>query len=391
MNTLLARAEHDKLTRVLGALPPSMADMPADVLRHLRLAVEERNSTHHRIALSGLARLTSWLPDLIVCWLVRWRLTPRVTARTITWLPSERVVALARRLPAGLIAEIAGWLDVRAARDLIRQLPQEQVVEIADALRARGDVMTLGGFVALVPDAVISAMAERIPDEGELLRIVYYMDAPERVDHIIRQLPPERVHRALMLLSDSDSRPLWPALLALVSHAGPTLQRELGELAAQQGEDVLNAIIQVAYEDQLWQDLLPVVGNLAPALQQRIVNLDSLLSPDVLRDIIAATGALDLWPVMLEVASAMDPHGRDLLAEVVAELPREMLEHIMNGAMLRPAWPLICDLLLRIPQRHDEARALLMHRCRELDETTVESLAKKWRDSGLGDLALSAA
>lgn len=386
MSALAARAEHARLQRLLGALPPGLDAMPAELLRHLRVAIEERCAAHHRASLVRLARIAAWLPDILLVLLVRWRLSPLLTARLIPWLPAERVARLASRLPPPLLADIASRLDSRAVRDLVRLLPATRLLVIADVLLARGDAMTLGRFVARVPDAVVTAVAERVSGEAALLEIVYFIDHPGRIDHLLQQLPPARITRALGLLSDPGQRAVWPLLLALVSHAGPGWQRILGEMAAAQGEAVLNAIIQVAHEESLWEDLLPVVGNLSPEVQRRVVTLDALMAHDVLAGIVRCIDTLGLWPVMLDVASAMTPAGRDLLAEVLAPQPRAVFARILQAALLRPAWPLICDILRRLPARQDEARELLQACRRQLDAATAGALARHWEASGLGVL-----
>ena len=370
MTLLASRAEALKLACLLDQPEPALADLavlPPEALRHVRLAVADRCLRHHAPLLQRLARLVRWLPPLLVAWLVRHRLSPLLTARLAGFLPAARVAQLALRLDTPLLADIAARLDPRAARDLVRLLPQPRLLGIADVLLARRDFITLGRFVAIVPDEVVSEVAARIPDEADLLQIVYCLDSVNRLDHIVRQLPPERIERAVLLIADPASRPIWPQLLSLVAKVSRGLQQQLGDLAAAQGDEVLEAIIAAGHEENLWQDLLTVVVNLTPALQARVVNLPGLRQQPVLRGIIQATLRSDLWADVMDLVEPMTPEGRDQIALAIADLPGEAIAPLLHGALLRARWPVLFDILRRLPSRHAEVIRELRHYQSALD------------------------
>jgi len=397
MSSLASRAEVMKLEQQLGcgsegmAALPQLAEVPADVLRHVRLAISERCARHEREPLQRLARWARWLPFRLTAILVRLRLSPLLTARLAGLLPANLTARLAEFLPPALLAEVAIRLDARAARELIRLLPLPRIMGIADVLLARRDHLTLGRFVTLVPDEVVQAVAAQVPDEIDLLQIVFGVDVPAQVDHLVRLLPPERIERALLLLADETHKPHWPALLALVSHVGSHLQAELGEQAAALGDNVLNAIVQTAHEQVLWEDLLPVVANLSPALQRRVVSLPGLQSLAILRGAVHATQQLNLWADMLDVVEGMQPATRDILSQVLISLPDEAYAGILEGAMLRSRWSVVVDMLLRLPSRHASLLPLLASYQADLDGRTRRYLNDQLKACGmtLGNSAMA--
>lgn len=376
MSSLASRAEVMKLAQQLSldearlATLPQLAEVPADVLRHVRLAIAERCARHERERLQRLARWARWLPARLVAVFVRLRLSPLLTARLAALLPADLTARLAAYLPSELLADVAIRLDVRAARELMSLLPLPRILNIADVLLQHRDYLTLGRFVTLVPDEVVRAVAAQVPDEIDLLQIVFGVDVPAQVDHLVRLLPPERIERALMLLAHDEHKPHWPALLALVSHVGSNLQTELGERAAALGDTVLDAIVQTAHEQDLWEDLLPVVANLSPALQRHVVSLPSLQCLPVLERAVRATQQLNLWADMLDVVDGMQPATRDLLSQVLVTLPDEAYAGILEGAMLRSRWHVVVDMLQRLPSRQDILLQLMARYQQDLDSRT---------------------
>lgn len=376
MSSLASRAEVMKLSQQLSldeaqlATLPQLAEVPADVLRHVRLAIAERFARHERERLQRLVRWARWLPARIVAVFVRLRLSPLLTARLAALLPADLTARLAAHLPSELLAEVAIRLDVRAARELMSLLPLPRILNIADVLLAQRDYLTLGRFVTLVPDEVVQAVAAQVPDEIDLLQIVFGVDVPAQVDHLVRLLPPERIELALMLLANDEHKPHWPALLALVSHVGSNLQTELGERAAVLGDGVLDAIVQTAHEQDLWEDLLPVVANLSPALQRHVVSLPSLQCLPILERAVRATQQLNLWADMLDVVEGMQPATRDLLSQVLVTLPDEAYAGILEGAMLRSRWNVVIDMLQRLPSRQHILLQLIARYQQDLDSRT---------------------
>lgn len=378
MTRLATQAEVLKLARTLG-VPAEQLDflrpLPDEALRHFRAAVSDFLYDEQRPLLRWLAHAARWLPAVVSAVLVRYWLKAPLTARLAAELPAWRVAAIARFLPADFLADIATTLDPRGARELVQLLPVSTLIAITHQLLARSDHLTLGRFVGYLPDARISDIAASIVDEGDLLDIVFFIESPNRLDHLLQVLPAERIERALALVSQPEQRARWPSVLALLSYVGYGLKRELGEQVVGLGEAVLTRIIEAADEGALWEDLVPVVASLSPAAQARIVALPAIREPALLQRILQAIDACAQWPAMLSLVAHMDTATRDGLAQALATLPKEMLERVAYAALLRSQWDSVFDIVARLPAaRQRDVVEILGQYLPDLDQRTADTL-----------------
>lgn len=391
MTGLAARAELIKLGRSLGVGAGQLDFLGAqapEVLRHLRVALSDRIFDEQRQLFRLLASWARWLPAWLAAGLVRWWLGPRLTARIAGELPAWRAAAISRYLPAFFMAEVAIALDPRSARELIGLLPVGQVAAIARVLLDKRDFVTIGRFVGLMPDEVVREVADEIADEGDLLEIVFHLESRERIDHLVHILPSERIHRAMMIVCDPSRRELWPKLLALVTNVGYGLKRELGDLAASQGDEVLAAIVRAAQEEGLWADILPVVVCLSPDVQRRVVNLPFLLAPDVMRNILKAADEAALWTSLLTLAASMNEEGREAVALALADVDGAVFDRIAYAALLRAQFDTVLDIVGRLPaSRHGECLQILQRYVGGLDADTVAYIHRALQAHGLEHLA----
>lgn len=387
MTALASRSELIKLGQGLGVEPGQLdflSEQAPEVLRHLRVALSERIFDEKRQLFRRMGLWARWLPAWLAAVLVRWWLGPVLTARIAGEMPASRAVAIASHVPASFMADVAVALDPRAARELIGLLPAKMVTSIATILLQRRDFVTMGRFVALLSDEVIQSVAAGIADEGDLLEIVFHLESRERMDHIVRVLPPERIRKALLIICDQDRRELWHKLLSLVTNVGYALKQELGDLAASQGDEVLTAIVHAAQEEALWTDILPVVVCLSPDVQRRVVRLPELLDREVMRGILTAADKADLWTSLLTLATLMDGPARDSVADVLADAGREVFDRIAYAALLRAQFDIVLDIVGRLPERrHSECMEVLGRYVDGLDADTVAYIHRALSAHGL--------
>ncbi len=326
-----------------------LAEVPPEALRHFRTAMIDRVFDQQQLLFRWFAAWVRWVPIWISVLMVRFWLGLLIATRIAGALPAWRAAAIAQHVPTEFMADIAKGLDPRMTRELVRLLSSKQVEAIANVLLQRRDFMTIGRFVGLLPDQVIRDVAASIPDEGDLLEIIFHVDSRARIDHLIHILPFERIQRAMLIVSDPSRRPLWPKLLSLVVNVSDTMKRELGDLAASQGDEVLEGLIRAAEEDGLWEDILPVVACLSPEVQRKVVNHPALLDPVVMQHILEAANRGELWKDMLTLAAHMDEAGRGVIAQAILIFPDEVLEHIAYAALLRSQWGVALDVVRRLP------------------------------------------
>ncbi len=387
MSRLANRAEVIKLARFLSVEADSLNylhDLPSDAVATLRSAISDLLHDELREPLGLFASVARWMPAWVSALCARSWFGAPMTARLASELPAWRVANIAKYLDTEFLADVAVDLDPRSAREVLHLLAAKKVMAISHVLLLRRDFVTLGRFVALLPDDVLQQVAESIEDEGDLLQVLFFIEARYRIDHIVRLIPTERMQRAVLLVCDESRRDLWPSLLALLTHAGYGLKRELGDLASEQGERVLTAIIETVQTEDLWEDVLPVVVCLSPEVQKQVVNLAALQRPEVLQLIIKATSYRQLWSAMLCLAEAMNSAGRDNLAEVMEQVDDEVLAQAAYAALLRSQWHTLLDIVRRLtPARQQDCHEILAHYLPSLDSETAGYLQGLLNDYGI--------
>jgi hypothetical protein len=352
-----------------------LAEVPPEALRHFRTAMIDRVFDRQQLLFRWFAAWVRWIPIWISGLMVRFWLGPLLATRIAGALPAWRAVAIAQHVPTELMADIAKGLDPRMTRELVRLLSSQQVEAIANVLLQRRDFMTIGRFVGLLPDRVIRDVAASIQDEGDLLEIIFHVDSRTRIDHIVHLLPFERIQRAMLIVSDPDRRMLWPKLLSLVVNVSDTMKRELGDLAASQGDEVIEGLIRASEEDGLWEDILPVVACLSPEVQRQVVSHPALLNPVVMQHVLAAASHGGLWKDMLTLAAHMEDEGRGIVAQAILTFPEDVLEHIAYAALLRSQWWVALDLVRRLPKAwHLSCVHILEKYINVLDKETAEQI-----------------
>lgn len=375
MSRLASQAELMKLAEVLEVPIEQinfLADIPPEALRHFRTAMIDRIFDQQQELFRWFAAWVRWVPMWISVLMVRFWLGIHIATRIAGSLPAWRAASIAKHLPVDFMADIAKGLDPRMTRELVKLLSVQQVEAIANVLLARRDFMTIGRFVGMLPDQVIRDVAASIPDEGDLLEIIFHVDSRERIDHLIHVLPFDRIQRTMLIVNDPSQRALWPKLLSLVVNVSDSMKRELGDLAASQGDNVLEGLINAAEEDGLWEDILPVVACLSREVQRFVVNHPALLMPTVMQHVLEAADHGNLWKEMLTLASGMDDAARSSFAQAIVKFPYEILEHIAYAALLRAQWNVALDIVHRLPvEWHQRCVQILEKYTSVLDKETV--------------------
>jgi hypothetical protein len=352
-----------------------LAEVPPEALRHFRTAMIDRIFDQQQVLFRWFAAWVRWIPIWISVLIVRFWLGSLLATRIAGALPAWRAAAIAQHVPTEFMADIAKGLDPRMTRELVRLLSSKQVELIAKVLLQRRDFMTIGRFVGMLPDRVIRDVAASIKDEGDLLEIIFHVDSRARIDHIVHLLPFERIQRAMLIVGDPNRRELWPKVLSLVANVSDTMKRELGDLAASQGDEVIEGLIRASEEDELWEDILPVVACLTPEVQRQVVNHPELLQPLVMRHILEAANRGELWKDMLTLATYMEDAGRSIVAQAIMTFPDDVLEHIAYAALLRSQWNIALDVVRRLPIAwHVRCMQILEKYINILDKETAEQI-----------------
>ncbi|MCH7336294.1 hypothetical protein [Acinetobacter sp. NIPH 2699] len=378
MTRLAVHAEIIKLARTLNVSEQQLVFLQTiapESLRQFRFAVIELLQDQQKARFRYLATWVNWLPNGLNVFMVKRFLDPLIVAQIAVHLSTENLYRIAKKLPAETLAAISVHLDPRLARELLVFLTTHQIMEIAQVLLQQRDFVTMGRFVSMLSDVVVQDVAQMVEQESDLLEIAFYIESRERIDHLVHVLPKERIEQALLIICDPTQRLVWPKLLALMSHIGYELKQELGDLAVQQGETVINAIIQAAQEDQLWEDMLPVVAALSVQAQHYVANLPALRRVEIIQSIVAAADHRHLWPDMLVVVNYMQDEAREVVATAIAQIDEQVLHHIAYASLLRSQWEVTFDIVRRMPiEKQRQCRKILNIYMQQLDTETYQYL-----------------
>jgi hypothetical protein len=383
MSTLASRAELVKLGRMLELEPEALTflgDVPAGQLRNLRVAVHELLFQQDRVAFQRLAAVAARLPVWLSVALCE-RPGPVLAARLTAEIPARRAAQVGARVSTAFAADVCVHLDPRRGRDLIRQLPVERIVEVAQALVARRDFVTMSRFVDYLPDETIRTVAEAIEDEAALLRVAFFVGSKNRLDHLFRTLPRERL-QTMMLKVEEEAEELLPAFLSMLIHVSYGLKSELGDLAAAQGASVLAGYVRATQELGLWGEVLPVVAAMSEASRRTVVNLPVLSEPDVQESIVRAADEQGLWGLVLPLVALMDDGNREAVAGIVASRARDTLVKAADAALMGEQWEPLLDLVRRMPPAQRKEFGGVVAAFGDVDPELVGRIARRARAHG---------
>ncbi len=310
---LESHAEVMKLARLLSTTPERLAYLgrldPADT-RALR---ERANDVFHEDdrRLGRVALASKIPPARMTAWIAQHLFGPLLCARVAGLLETRRAVDLAKRMPPEFLAQLAMHLDPRRAREIIFALPPALIGEVADELNRRDEHIAMGRFVGNMTDDALRACFAVI-DDATLLRISYFVEDKEQLDHVVGLLEVERVRGAIR---DASAEDLWPQALDLLTRLTPARAGWLADLAADEDDDVLGGMVFAAQRDGLWDVVLPVVRNMSEEGRERFAQLPALHAPEVLVAIFDAAVDADVLQDLLPLAALLPEEGRQVIAD----------------------------------------------------------------------------
>jgi hypothetical protein len=332
--TLAGHAEVLKLARLLGT--------STDRLGYLeRLSPEEIREVRERASdvlfdVDGrrfrLIAIASKLPPAaLTAVIAEHAFGPLLCARITALLEVKRAVDLAERLPRKFVAALAINLDPRRAKDIVAAIPPYLIGEVAAELTRDEEWVAMGRFVGYLTDDSVRAAFRVIPD-GSLLRISYFVEVAEHLDHVVGLLEEVRIRGAIRAATDED---LWPQALDLLSRVTPARAGRLADLAAEEDDRVLGGMVETAQRDDLWDVVLPVTNEMSRRGLERFTSLPALHDPDVLRAMVRVAVVTNVE--VLPLVAMLPPHARAIVwAEILSlaeTAPPEIIELVLEQAL----------------------------------------------------------
>ena len=169
----------------------------------------------------------------------------------------------------------------------------------------------MGRFVGHMTDDALLACFAVIPSQT-LLRISYFVEEKDQLDHVVGLLDIDRVREAIRSASEAD---LWPQALDLLTRVTPERAGALADLAAEEDDYVLDGMVFAAQRDGLWDVVLPVTLNMSAEGVQRFALLPALHEPEVLVAVVDAAYASGLLDDLLPLAALLPDDARQVIAE----------------------------------------------------------------------------
>ncbi|OLT44088.1 hypothetical protein BJF85_20450 [Saccharomonospora sp. CUA-673] len=233
LDHLAARAEVVKLARVLGQDEERLAflyDVPPADIRALRDQATDALQEAHQSVLRKLVSAAGLVPVPVLATLAQKAFGPLISARLAGMLDTERGVAIAQKLPAPFLADVARELDPRRAVHIISGLPVATVTDVSRELRRREDWITLGRFVGGgVPTEITEAGLAEL-NERQVLEVAFVVDDKSGLGAVVERIPDDR---HVDFARAADEYDLWHALFDLLAH----LDDELRATVLAQGLD----------------------------------------------------------------------------------------------------------------------------------------------------------
>jgi len=372
-------AESLKLARLLG-VPDSdlhyLADVPAEELRALRERVTESFFDAGAQTLTRVAAAAKLLPSALVASIAQRAFGPLLCARAASAVDASKAIDVARRLPSGFLADVTIELDPRRVADIISRVPESLVVPVAAELGRRQEHVTMGRFLAFVPDHAVAAAMTALSDEA-LLRTAFVLEHKDRLDHALGLLPPGRLAGIISQASDLD---LWPEALDLLEHLSDARRGPIADVVAEQEPDVIAALVRAVSESAIWESLLPVIGTMSDTHRPRLAASPAFHEPRILEEILGAAAVSSRWSDLLPLIDALPASVRELAASLVARQDEPAVAGLVAAVNEAGLWD---SLLPLVHTMSDADRARLASLAPFHDEFTLTAIVRAATGDGM--------
>ena len=257
------RAETLKLARLLGVAVDALPDLdavPSGDLAELRQRMTDRLFDESARILGHAGLAARLVPSALIAAISQMAFSPLLAARTAASIDPAKAVDVARRLDPGFLADVSVELDPRRVAAIIAGVPESLAVPVSLERARRREHVTMGRFLAYVPDAPLAASMAVLDDET-LLRTAFVLEHKERLGHTLGLLPADRLPGLLRCAHELE---LWPEALDLLGHLSPADLRPVVDDLVALGPEVLDGLADVVRAGGLEACLQPLLRAAAP-------------------------------------------------------------------------------------------------------------------------------
>lgn len=300
------QAELLKLGRLLETDEAQLAFLEGQDLGALaafRNSVSAFFYAQHQDSYQRLAGISKLVPTGASAKLATSVLGSVLAAGIASELPADRAIKLADKLPDDFLAKLCIHLEPSQSRDLLAAMPDKIVARVAQTLLAMDEHITLARFVAVIKPSALAAITATVDSGEAMVKIALYLEDKSKLDTLLGLLSEAQQRATVQAATEHE---LWPAVLSLNGHVNTELRGKMGNLVAEQGEDVLSHLIEVASEQRLWTNLLQAVNAMDNQHQQNIVNLQTLRDTAVVESLVSTVSDENSWDELLDLLPLMD-------------------------------------------------------------------------------------
>ncbi|MFJ4654115.1 hypothetical protein ACIP5Y_22850 [Nocardia sp. NPDC088792] len=341
---LVAVAETTKLARLLGVTDPTeldfLVDLPPAAIREYRERVTDRLFDRDTKRLRAIATASKIVPVAISAKIAERAFGPILCAAVASAVEPSRAVDIAKSLSGPFLAECATGLDPRRTAAIIAAVPPRMITDVARELLSRGDHITMGRFVHVVPEPALRAAAPVMSDT-DLLRIAFLLEDKSAIDKVLHIVA-----------------------------------------------DRVPGVIRAAAEQHMWAEGIDLLDSIAPHNRAWIGDTAAGLGGDVLDTLITAVAELDAWTTLLPITSAMSHHSLRLFAERPPVHDETVLAAIMDSALDGGQWTNLLPLAAHLPAAQ---LTFIATRLGDQDDAHLEDLIRDAHLSGLWEAMIPVA
>lgn len=372
-------AEILKFARLIDVDPAQLDyldSVPAEELRALRESVTNSIFDASEQTLKRIAAGAKLIPAPLIATIARKSFGPLLCARAAGAIDPAKALDIAKRLPADFLADVTVQLDPRRVAKIISRVPEALVVPVATQLGKRDEHVTMGRFLAYLPDqAVVAAMA--ILSDENLLRTAFVLENKDHLDHALGLLPPKRLHS---IIANASQLGLWPEALDLLDNLSDARRGPVADVVADQEPEVIENLVAAVTAAEIWENLLPVVEVMSDAHRFKIASAPAFHQSQVLDQIIHAASATSQWVQLLPLIDALPDKARRIAANLVAGLDEESIAGLVDAVTTSHLWP---KLLPVVRMMSDQSRSTMAAMAPFHQESVLRDILTTAASSGL--------
>ncbi|NMN98476.1 hypothetical protein [Antrihabitans stalactiti] len=371
------KAEIIKLSRVLGedvAALEFLETIGWRQLREFRYLVADQFFEGAESRLKNLAAAAKLVPNPIIVKLAPIYFEPRLAAGVAGLVDEEKALKLVPKLPVSLMAETLPYVDPRKIGQLVSKVPVDVARKLLPVMIASGEYISMGQLVDFVTPEQLAGVLP-ILDDVSLLRIAEVTENKDQFDIIIPLIDDARIARVIQTAREEN---LLDVAIELLNEVNVHTRGRMANIAAQQSDKVLNALVEAVDSAGEWDMLLPTTRQMTPQNLARFAKAKALDGAEVMSTLVESAVRNDVWDALLPMVPHLSDAGLSGLASVSAFQDRAVVAKVVNEAVgtAQGSAALFASALPLISRVSEQVKRVFADEIGKLDPATFEREVK---------------